>query len=407
MSEISNRFFVTALEDGTTLHGNLSSYPASLTQSWNPQNNTVVPNWSQPIPDPTTGEDLRPVIYLTLLNGAQLVAPKMTTYYVNDSTPYDYVWRYNGTPIVFDNNGISTSPIADTFQKTTKAVKLHPSDSTSVTMPALKLIGNLAGVQGNVDIDTITYEGKFDSGGSDIEFSATAQVRISRMEAGGYLGVVNFIGGISDITTQGQTITMWGQLYGGDNGSIVDTFSTKWYLNDATTGVNGTTLEGHTNAYSVSEGDIVDHAVVRCDFLVDGAVKYSAYVGIDDMQDPEFMYVQYNGANGNAASLRKGETATFQIWVGKREDPSVLGGTTTPTYGFIYVKLLDGDGAVATQTGLATSIPDPIGTTGYRKLTMSGGKGTITPHYDTVVQLGKNITGLIVAYNQKPQWDNT
>jgi hypothetical protein len=109
------------------------------------------------------------------------------------------------------------------------------------------------------------------------------------------------------------------------------------------------------------------------------------------------MYVQYNGNNGNAASLRQGETASFQIWVGTRTDPTPIGGTTNPTYGTIKVKLLDGDGQVITASGLATNIPDAAAD-GYRTLPMSGGKATITPHYDTVNGVGKkNLTGIILA----------
>jgi hypothetical protein len=109
------------------------------------------------------------------------------------------------------------------------------------------------------------------------------------------------------------------------------------------------------------------------------------------------MYIQYNGNNGNAASLRKGETASFQIWVGKRNDAGVLGGANSPTYPIIKVLLLNGSGSVITTTGLATNIPDPD-SNGYRTLPMSGGKGSITPHYDTVNGNGKNITGIVIAY---------
>ena len=115
------------------------------------------------------------------------------------------------------------------------------------------------------------------------------------------------------------------------------------------------------------------------------------------MQDPEFMYIQYNGNNGNAASLRKDETASFKIWVGKRDDAAVLGGTSTPTYSIIKVQLLNGGGSVIMTTGLATNIPDPDAN-GWRTLPMSGGKGSITPHYNTVNGNGKNITGIVIAY---------
>ena len=56
MSSISNRFFVTALDDGTTLHGNLAS-DKSLSQAWS--GTSAIPNW--------TIASEQPTIYLTLM----------------------------------------------------------------------------------------------------------------------------------------------------------------------------------------------------------------------------------------------------------------------------------------------------------------------------------------------------
>lgn len=362
MSQISNRFYVTALEDGTTLHGNLASDRA-LTQAWN--GTTAVPNWADPNEQPT--------IYLTLLSGATLVAPAS-----------GYKWYYNGTEI---------SDSDSRFQKTTKSVTYA---GQTVTMPALKIVANLAS-SSNVDVDMITFKGSYVINGSGIEFSCDAQVRISAITANGKLGVINFVNGVSDITEAGQVITMYGMLYNAD-GQAANGVTTKWYLNDSSTPTIGQTISGYTNAYQVGASQVVDHATIRCEFYdASNNLLYTSYAGIDDMQDPEFMYIQYNGNNGNAASLRKDETASFQIWVGKRDDASVLGGTSTPTYPIIKVQLLNGGGSVIMTTGLATNIPDPDAN-GWRTLPMSGGKGSITPHYDTVNGNGKNITGIVIAY---------
>lgn len=372
MTRISNRFYVTALEDGTTLHGNLV-VDGSLSQAWNGQ--AAVPDW--------TIAANQPLIYLTLLSGGTAVECSST-----------FTWRYNGTALTFDTTtGKSTNTgLVNVFQKTTKT---YTYGGTSVTMPALRIIDNLAN-GGNTDVDLITFEGEYLINDTPVDFSATAQIRISILEAGSSLGVINFHNGISDITEKGQTIVAYGMLYNPD-GTADNTVSTEWYLNDGSTPTSGATIQGHANAYQISEADVVDHATLRCAFKKGGTLLYTAYASVDDMQDPEFMYIQYNGNNGNAASLRKGETATFQIWVGTREDPTPLGGTTNPTYSVIKVKLLDGDGQVITQAGLATNIPD-ADASGYRTLPMSGGKATITPHYNTVNQVGKkNLTGIIIA----------
>ena len=364
MSTISNRFYVTAIDDGTTLHGNLAS-DKSLTQAWN--GSSAVPNWTTPSEQPT--------IYLTLLSGATLVKPSE-----------GYKWYYNGAEITASDTR---------FQITTKSVTY--AGQTIADMPALKIVANLAS-SANVDVDMITFKGDYVINGTGVSFACDAQIRISAITANGKLGVINFVGGISDITEAGQTITMYGRLYGSDGQSDTSA-TTKWYLNDSSIPVSGQTIDGQTNAFQVTESQVVDHATVRCEFYdANNNLLYTAYAGIDDMQDPEFMYIQYNGNNGNAASLRRGETASFQIWVGTREDPSVLGGASNPTYPIIKVLLLDGNGSVITASGLATNIPDPD-SNGYRTLPMSGGKGSITPHYDTVNGAGKkNLTGIVIAY---------
>lgn len=361
MSSISNRFYITALEDGTTLHGNLA-VEGSLSQAWNGQ--AAVPDWTITANQPT--------IYLTLLSGGTLVQPSN-----------DFKWLYNGAEITDSDTR---------FQKTTKSVTYG---STTKSMPALRIVANLASSD-NVDVDLITFEGNYIIDGTGITFTATAQIRISTISTGSSLGVINFHNGISDITTKGQVVVAYGMLYNPD-GTADNLVTTRWYLNDSSTPTSGSTIQGHANAYQVTEANVVDHATLRCEFYRGSSLLYTAYASVDDMQDPEFMYVQYNGNNGNAASLRQGDTASFQIWVGTRTDPTPIGGTTNPTYSIIKVKLLDGDGQVITASGLTTNIPD-AGADGYRTLPMSGGKATITPHYDTVTGVGKkNLTGIILA----------
>ena len=368
MSQISNRFFVTALDDGTTLHGNLAS-DKSLSQAWS--GTAAIPNW--------TVASEQPTVYLTLLAGAELVTPKD-----------NFKWLYNGTQITFGSNNISTQP-SGLFQKTTKSVTYG---NVTKTEPALKIIGNLAS-SSNVDVDMITFQGEYEIGGSAIPFACDAQIRISTITGNGYLGVINFVEGKSDIIEKGQTITMYGKLYD-SSGAEVAGCNTKWYINDSTSGTNGTTISGYDNAFQVTETQVVDHATIKCEFYTSTTLRYSAYAGVDDMQDPEFMYIQYNGANGNAASLRSGDSVLFKIWVGTREDASVMGGTSNPTFNVIKVKLLDGDGAEI--TGTLVDIPDR-GSDGLRQLSMSGGKASLTVHYSVVNDNKKNITGIVIAYS--------
>lgn len=385
MAEISNRFFVTALDDGTTLHGNLTS-DRSLTQAWN--GTAAIPDWTQTANQPT--------IYLTLLDGSTLV------------TPTDFQWYHDSSLITFDSStGISTDKL---FKKTTKSVTYN---GTTLSMPALQIVGNIA-TSSNVDSDTISISGSYNINSAPVDFSASTQIRITQITANGYLGVIIFPDGASDITADKSSIQMYGVLY--DNtGTATSVDHTNWYLNSSTTATAGVSITDssgatHENGYTVYEEDqkdangnvtavgIVDHAMIRCDFIeASGSPLYSAYAAVDDLTDPEFMYIQYNGANGNAASLRTGETAKFTIWVGKEGDTTV-----DTSYNVFKMKVLAGDSSVS--KGEFSDIPnvDEGDTEGLRTITnrdTAKEKAIVEISYNTVVSLGKNMTALVYAYS--------
>lgn len=367
MSQISNRFYVTALDDGTTLHGNLAS-TKPLSQAWN--GTAAVPDWRV--------AENQPVIYLTLLSGGSLVEPSSS-----------FKWYYEGVEITNSDTR---------FEKTTHAVTYG---SVTRNMPALKIKANLAS-SSNVDIDMIRFSGSYVINETGIDFTCDAQIRITTITANGNLGVINFVDGNSNITEDGQVITMYGVVYNSSGGAINAT--TRWYVNNETTPTAGQTItiggQTYTNAFQVTEDDVVDHATIICEFYdSSNNLLDTSYASVDDMQDPEFMYIQYNGANGNAVSLRKNESVTFSIWVGRREDPTVIGGASSPVFNSIKIKLLDGNGTVITGVISGSTIPDESAD-GYRHLPMSGGVGTITIPYSVASSTTygkKNLTGIVIA----------
>jgi len=376
MSTISNKFYVTALEDGTTLHGQLS-VDKTLTQAWSGQN--AVPDWTQVSNQPT--------LYITLLNGATLVAPDN-----------NYKWFYNGSEITFSSTpasitiegGVvltgfySTSP-TNLFFKTAKSITVG---GRTVSTPALRVVGNIAGSQ-NVDTIPIRFEGSYTAGGAALKFSSELPIRISRLTANGFLGLIEFVDGKVNITNDDEEVTMYAVLYNSD-GVVTDPYTTMWYVNNSATGTAGQTIGGHANAFKITENDIVDSATIRCEFIRSGNVEYTAYVTIDDMQDPEYMYIQYNGNNGNAASLRKDESVTFSVWIGKTDDPTVDARWTT-----FKLKLLDGD--AQTITAEMTDCPS-ADAEGLRNLSVVDGVASFSLHYDDVVSHAKrNLTGFLYA----------
>ena len=370
MSTISNRFFVTAIEDGSTLHGNLRA-TKSLAQAW--KQGQCTPDWAV--------AENQPVIYLSLMSGGDYVTPDDT----------GYTWEYNGTAITWLSSADDAISSDGRFQKTTYNV-------SGKTMPAIRIIQNLASSD-NVNVDVITFRGQKTISSAGIPFSATIDIRITEWVNGGYMGTLTFEDGLTDITADNSSVTIIPALYN-DAGAVpkteggVSRWNVKWYLNDTQIVTADPTASAYQDGINlvVTEAAVTDYATVRCEFYtVEGTEEtlvFTAHEGIDDTQDPEYMYVEYATGSGNAASLRTGGSVTFNIWIGTMTDP-------TPASGWAYkVKILDAKGDVYTDpiTGISNADAE-----GYRTLPVTSDKAAITISYETVTTLGKALTGLIQA----------
>lgn len=369
MSKISNRFFVTAIDDGITLHGSLSS-DKTLTQAWT--GSAVTPDW--------TKEENQPTIYLTLYSGSNTA--------ISNNVKDNYRWYNDGQPITFNSDGISDDGI---FKKTTKN-----------NMPALKIIGNMRSNENTVDTNTITLVGQYDAGSNSLlDFSASIQTRISVMNQGGYIGVLEFKDGISNITNENSEVQIIARLYGsGESTSIAaGNYKVLWYVNDELKTGSSDTINGYYYL-KVLNSQITDNAIIRAEFKgKSDELLYTAFTSVDDLTDPEYMYIQYNGENGQSATLRKGEEVTFDIWVGKMDNPDIKS-----NYIDFKIKLLDSNGNVYTEN--LEGIPNvPEGGDGWRPLNTSINqfinKASITITYDIAKQLGKSLTGIIMATELK------
>lgn len=378
MSTISNRFFVSAIDDGATLHGNLAC-DKTLSQGWDAASQTCSPNWA-------TDTSSRPTIYLTLLNGNAYVQP----------TSASVEWYYGTKKLTFDANGYSTNTditgiAVGTFYSTTVTVN-------SISMPALTIVKNIAS-SATVDVQTITLKASYNSGGTAIGFSASIQVRITALTSGGYLGVVQFINGVSNFTEKNQTITMVGRLYGGDTGSEITTgFETVYIIDGVSHSPNTITSIGA--GYELNEADVTDNTIVQVTFRKPQTYEVfcSTFVSIDDLTDPEFMYIQFNSQNGQSATLRKDEDVKFDIWVGSMTD------TTVDTdYAYFYIKLLNAQGDVVT-TSLSTYNIAEADANGWRQLAKDNTtqKAYITINYTMTSSstFNNNLTGIVMATTQ-------
>ena len=363
MSTISNRFMVTAIEDGTTLHGTLIA-TKSLAQSYN--NGSCNPDWSVPAN--------QPVIYVSLYDSVSPVAPDAT-----------FKWFWNGTELVF---GANNKTADGRFEKTTYT-------SGDVTVPALRITDNLASSD-NLNVDIIRFEGSRTISTAPIPFSCSVEVRITEWVSGGYLGTLSFADN-AVIDNSHSSVEIVPTLYN-DSGVVATAdYAVAWYINEAL--VNGSTAAGSSVGsdyhLTVVEEDITDYATVKCIFTSGGSVVWTEYIGIDDTTDPEFMYIQQSTGDGNAASLRDGQSVTFRIWVNRMDDPSL---DPDSPWEIFKVLLLNSTGQP--YTGSITGLP--VDQDGYRDITVTeGGEsqkyGEITITYQLVTNLGKSLTGIVRA----------
>jgi hypothetical protein len=383
MSSVSNRFYVEAIDDGSTLHGQLLSTKA-LTQAWT--GSAAVPNWTDAANQPT--------VYVDLMSGTSKVTPDAGG-----------KWYYNNVEIEWADASATAVSTDGRFQK----VNNYPTSANPTA--AIKIIANLAS-NSNVNTDSLTYTGSYTLGGSPIGFSVSTFIRITGVSSAGIFGFIEFVGS-NIVTEKNQVVTMYARLFSADGNEITATasgspFSTAWKMNNASIGAGGdVTVNGQTyhNAKQVSESQITDNSIIECDFsyitTIDGTsttLTYTTFENVDDQTDLEQMYIQYNGGNDTSATLKRGGSITWDIWMGAQDDPTVDTSWTQ-----FYVKLLNADGEIVHNniTGIPSEITDSSDAHyGWRPLTWDGSAAHITLTYDIVHDSStfkKYLTGIVLA----------
>lgn len=373
MSKISNRFFVTAIEDGITLHGSiLTTRP--LVQAWN--GSAATPDW-------TSSAD-QPVIYLNVFSG---------TTAVYDDNITNITWYYDNNPITFSGD----VSIDGKFQKLSYTDKY----------PALKILDNFA--DGSTNTHIITCEALYvpQQSTSGIQIKADIRMSLTSIISNGYFGIIDFDGGKNYFEKKGEYITLFTRFYGSGSNAEIDgnDYVVSFNINGVPAveergaiiiGTHGTNSAPSLTIY---EGAITDNAIIRADFTKEGSssVDFSAYASIDDLTDPEYMYIQYNNQNGSSATLHYNGQVTFYIWVGQMD-------STTPNqdYNHFELQLIDAEGKV--DMAKHGGVPD-CDSNGWRTLDYdtTGGytddkkRAHVTINYDLALALGNNITGIVRA----------
>lgn len=395
MTKISNRFFVTAISDGTTVSAVLRS-DKTLSQVYSQEAGTSIPDWNLPANQPT-------VFAVVRVNG---------TYRV----PYlaGAKWSYNGQEILFDPVTNKSTNFLDgvepIFERTTYVIdEIVGTVTNHWTMPALKILRNLAHV-GNTDQDTITLDNSVEVGGTLIDFTVSVPVRISNMSSSGYYGYVEGDSYVNspNPTDPGYTATMNAKLLIGDQ--PVQQFKTKWYREGIDTNpFASVTATSGTATTTLNASQITDYVVVRVDFFdMQNNKVFTSLWDIDDMQDTEEMFITHGTSNQNNASLRYGESTTFKIWMGRRTDQFEVDNRYTQ----FQVKILNSDGqtVLCSLSGNTIQIDQQgseyvditatdveIRPAGSDPAVIAEKAGVVTVTYNFAHQLGDTITGIVVA----------
>lgn len=395
---VSNECFIYAVGSGETLHSSLISLGA-LSQSYNSAGNRFNPDWSSG----------GPTIYLSLLAGNM---PKQPVGGANGGT-----WKYNGTTLTFLNGQCTTEGFEGKFILTSHSVPV-PNSNQTVSMPALLIIDNLA-TGGNLDIDTISWVGQGELNGVNHDIDLSLPVRLSEWNGSGYLGQIVFTdssgteNGVSVITTANGKVYAKAKLYAetelaqSTSGSP-GAYRCVWKLNGQTIGTDVYRVE-------VSQQQVTDHAILECLFYDWADTAHNKRIataseGIDDQQDPEFMYRNHEVKKGNSwgSELRGGvcyfykdQKVRFVSWMGTMTDESV---DDTWSFSARYCGINGATLAAPTEqvAGIA-SLAGLTGSGGYYPMTKDGtSKKWRTPEvsWDEACAQGMNISVFIKASKQ-------
>jgi len=313
---ISNKFIVTALSDGYTVTGELVA-TRSLWQA--------IDNGGNPLPDwESSPESERPLLYPLLQSGGSVISP------LTD------VWKYNNETITFNSStGLSTNAgFAGYFKRITTSV---PGTSPSVSVPALRIMKNLAATSTNEDNDTISLSGTVNINDATLPFDAMQTVTISKAGASSAVGELRLTDGKSTLNGDNDTVEIQAVLHSNTINTANTNFHVEWWWNGSkqreTTGTGTTLSQNHK--IQVTGAEVTDYVVIEARFIDLGGTQIAvAYVGIDDIGDVDQMQFAYtiyelSGTvptsvvqnNTTAATLKSGQGVLYGVWIGTKDDP--------------------------------------------------------------------------------------
>ena len=176
MAKVTNRFYIKAVHDGSSIYAEMMSTEMQLTQRLRPDG-SCLPNWN-------SGETgaVNPILYPRAKVGSSYKAPlidisKSEGFYYNGSL---ISWTTVSGKKVSSN---CTVVVAGTTYYLFELIESYSHDG--ITGPAIKIIHNLGG-DGNPDNDIIRFDGHVEESGNPIVFSVGQVIRITTQSASGF-----------------------------------------------------------------------------------------------------------------------------------------------------------------------------------------------------------------------------
>ncbi len=357
-AKLEGGFSLVALLDGSTINGLLRVEGTPLVQRYNRGTSLFVTNFE------SLSADKRPTAVVILRDGmtGDILVPVAST----------LVWKYNGVPITFGEDGVSNNEgMVGMFKK----LPSYPAVIGAQThnLPALRVMKNLVPISG-YDNDRLSLSGSVEVSGRSIPFQELSKEIIIQETTGNSYDVVISDDKGSALTEPGEKLTCTATLYK-DGIEVTDYtgFTFQWVKllgkGDENWGTNRT--------QDVSTNDIDNVLKVRCDVIHEGGVIVSGLAQISDFSDPYYVDFQITGITGNG--VRKGQTAMVKPVARKRSDGSI--NAAIKNWNFNIKNNAGADFTITGKTG-ATFAAESVQVT-YTDLEKAGGglSGSVSTTY--------------------------
>jgi hypothetical protein len=428
MAKVTNKFYIKAIHDGSSIYAELVSTTPQLTQRVRPDG-SCIPNWNEG----ETGA-VNPILYPNVKMGSTSKAPLI-------DPAKNEGFYYNGSLITWTTvDGKKVSSNFTVVEGGTTYYKFQLLESYShdgITGPAIKIIHNLADGD-NSDNDIIRFDGHVEESGEPIVFSVGQVIRITTQGASGFSYTY---GGRSFVNDEEPNNAIYVQLFEdlSNDPTAANTYSVLWFQEGGSqiTGdrvgsttsavrINNVDIPANSHYLKMSRADIDDNAVFRAEFYktktpgTGVTPDIVAFISIDDKDDKFEMFIVCDTAGSygqNDISIRSGQTVTMKAWMGNNNVKASEYADASGAHPFNSFKCrLTDDTNNATITSNAsnpTITPGSLDANGYfditrSNMTISSVKvsdtpltvtkgGSITIGFDFVDANGGGVTGYVLA----------